>query len=130
MKFLDKHNWLIQYSTAQYLSLKIFCVLAVAKQKMKKWKKSIRWKYEKNTISKTPSQRWNENTLLKLKYYWRWEIPAPSFTLSLLLKREILCEKLFSDKLILVCFIKNQLKTASELSIIFVILEKKCAIYS
>ena len=39
MKFVDRYNWLVQCSRAKYLSLnKIFCVLAVRKQKAKKWK--------------------------------------------------------------------------------------------
>ena len=38
MKIFDKYNWLIKYSGAKYLSLnKRFCILAVAKQKVKKW---------------------------------------------------------------------------------------------
>ena len=42
-------------------------------------------------IDWAPSQRWNYNTILK--YFWKWDISAPTFTLSLLLKIVVLCEK-------------------------------------
>ena len=38
MEFVDKYNWLIQCSRANYLSLnKIFCILTVLNQKLKEW---------------------------------------------------------------------------------------------
>ena len=44
MKLVDKCNWLVQYSRKKYLSIsKIFSVLAVPKQKVKKSNNKKKW---------------------------------------------------------------------------------------